>query len=171
MQFRIPPSRIKLSSNETDCKIRNSPRIRAPQREDNIFLLVDENGNPIQNTNSEKVLPFRVYYAKKPAFAAIKAYSALTRIEKQEQEKMDEKELDVINSFLNKYYDEETVKEYMISAKRAKKAPPAFINLRKPESNKIKTYFVEYERILEPNKHEVNKKIVKKAVARPVKDL
>ncbi len=169
MQFRVPPMRIHLNGNDEGCSIKSSPRVRAPNREDSIFLMVDKDGNPLKNTDSEKVLPFRVYYAKKPAFAAIKAYSAYVRRENLEKSKMDSKQLDSIEKYLTKQFAGKDISEYMKVAEKAEKHPSEFIYLRKPDSHKIKSYFVGYERILEPNKHEFEKKIVKKAVAKPLK--
>jgi len=162
--------RIHLNQNDQGCDIKSSPRVRAPNREDSIFLLVDKNGNPLKNSESEKNLPFRVYYAKKPAFAAIKAYSALARREKLEKSKMNSKELEKIEKYLLKQFPGKDISEYMNVAEKAEKTASAFIYLRKPDNNKIKSYSVGYERILEPNRHEFEKKIVKKAVARPVKE-
>jgi hypothetical protein len=137
-------------------------RVTKPQ---DVFIITDEHGTPLEGTKSEKNLPYKVYYAKKPSLAATKAYYALVRSQKPSKEPMPLTGLSEIEAHVASISTPEQTRVYMSKVKQAAVEPSAFVYLRRPEENKIRSYFVGYERVLKPNKHEVDKGIVKVAVA------
>ena len=134
-------------------------------------MLVDKDGQPLPSVKSEKSLPFRLYYAKKPGLAAVKAYYAFNRSNKPAQHDLNLNGVDEIRKEANKVCaNEEDLENYMTKVKQAKAEPSKIIHLRRPDENKIRTYTVGYERVIKPNKHEIAKGIVKVAFAKLISD-
>lgn len=182
MKVQIPPSRIKLSHEPLECellsggsyeKTQRSPQKSPQKRKRNrdpatrtsspqeVFMLVDEGGFPIMSGEN-----YKLYYAKKPAFAAVKAFYAFNRNEKNTNLLPMSQFFDDIEEHVKRVTDEVSSKVYMDKVKAAKSEPPAMINIRRPEENKVRKYIVSYERVSKPNKHEIEKGIVKVAVAK-----
>jgi hypothetical protein len=156
----------RMKGGSTSPKRNRDPATRASSSQD-MFMLVDENGDPMPSVKSEKAVPYRVYYAKKPSLAAVKAYYALIRSTKPQQMPMSSSNIEEIEKEALKIEADDTVvQSYMQKVRQAKSEPPSYIRLRRPDENKVRTYFVAYERVLKPNKHEIDKGIVKVAVAK-----
>lgn len=156
----------RLSGGRSPSKRNRDPATRTSSSQD-IFMLVDEDGNSLPSVKSEKIIPYRVYYAKKPSLAAVKAYYSHIRSLKPEQEPMDAGNIADIEREARKVVsDENLIHAYMQKVLNAKSEPSSYIRLRRPDENKVRTYFVGYERVLKPNKHEIEKGIVKVAVAK-----
>jgi len=157
-----------MHEKEASC-ILEGGRIRDPalrnKKPQDIFLMTDEKGNPLPGSSTDKTMPFRMYYAKKPAFAATKAYYALVRIQKPSKVPMPKAHVEEIENHVQSLYPEH-LNDYMRKVREATAEPSSFIHLRRPDENTVKTYFVGYERVLKPNKHEISKGIVKVAVAK-----
>jgi hypothetical protein len=138
-------------------------RTSVPQ---DIFLHVDENGIPYSSAKSDKSLPVSAFYAKKPSLAAIKAYYSLIRRNSFPTQLMGGgTDFQQIEHEALKHSSKEDVDKYMEKVKISRAEPESVIYLRRPDSNKVMKYTVSYERVLKPNKHEVQKGITKVAHA------
>lgn len=134
-----------------------------------MFFSVDETGQPLPSPKSDRAMPFRVYYAAKPCLAAVKAYYAQVRSQRQgkeEAELMSAQNLESIEAEARSVASAEAVERYMALARSARSEPSTVIRLRRPDETKVRTYLVGYARVLRPNKHEVEKGIVKVAIAK-----
>jgi hypothetical protein len=164
MKIEIPPSRIHLRVHH-ECKLKTKNEDLdggfLTQNTLDVFLLVDEFGNPLPKTKSERSTSYRTYHAKKPCLAAIKAYYALIRSTKPKSKLLPEKGIDEIEKHALNVASEEDVKHYMDKVRQARAEPPAIIRLRRPDKNKIYEYIVSYKRVLKPNAHEIKKGITK----------
>jgi hypothetical protein len=132
-----------------------------------MFLLVDESGKPLPSAKTDRSLPFRAYYARKPCLAAVKAYYALIRQMQPPTHPLSDEGFDAIEMNAKKVATDEEVKIYMEKVRKTSAEPPAAIRLRRPHENKTREYWVSYQRVLKPNTHEVLKGITKVAVAKP----
>jgi hypothetical protein len=191
MRLRIPPARIKVDlhadvdgsclvaeqddAQHADAMIEGgshdpAPRASRPQHK---FLLVNAQGVPLEASRSEKHLPFRMYYALKPSHAAVKAYYAYLRAVKPAgQQRLDatQEQLKAIRAAAIAHGSEgEALERYMNLAATARVPAPALVRLRRPEQNTTRSYIVGYLPVLKPNRHELQKGIVKVAHARLLK--
>ena len=174
MRLEIPPSRIHLLKNAPECSISlsggaerkrdRSPATRYSKPQD-IFLLVDDEGSPLAAAKSDRSLPFRAYYAKKPCLAAVKAYYALMRHTKPQAISMSEDGIEGIETEALNVADATEVEKYMKLVRSTKAEPSAIIRLRRPDENNVRSYYVSYKRVAKPNAHEIRKGITKVAVA------
>jgi hypothetical protein len=168
--LKVSPScKINVSnrlSGGKSPKRNRDPATRTSSSQD-LFMLVDEEGDPLPSAKSEKTIPYRVYYAKKPSLAAVKAYYAQIRSLKPEQQMMDSSDVNSIEAEAKKVVsDGDLIDKYMHKVRSAMTEPSSYIRLRRPDENKVRTYFVGYERVMKPNKHEIEKGIIKVAVAK-----
>lgn len=166
MKFQINPSRIKLIDS-TECLL-VSPKKSSRQTisggaftTQDTFLLVDSKGNTMQN--KDKTL--KTYNAKKPSLAAVKAYYSLVRGNDFPTTLMDSTNIHLIREEALKIASKVDVDIYMEKVKHSRCEPPSVIYLRRPDSNKIMKYVVQYNRVLKPNKHEIEIGITKVAHA------
>jgi len=156
------PSRISGGSLTRKRNRDPATRTSAPQ---DIFLLVDSQGMPFQASKSEKNLPIKTYYAKKPSLAAIKAYYAYVRSQNLEKHKMDNHGLDLIESNVTNVASRFEIDAYMKKVRNTYAEPDLVLYLRRPESNRVMKYLVGYERVSNPNRHEIMHGITKVAKA------
>ena len=163
-----------------------------------MYLLVHKNGDPIRKIKKipSGGASYFAFYAHRPCLAAIKAFnSTIRRNSSPKKSKVDlidvnlsglnflnlsdgddKKEVEFIrlkqNLLLNldKRGDHTKIKDYMEKWVKTKSliSNEIEINLRKPNENKVHTYKVRYELIVNPNKHEIKNKIVKVAKCRKV---
>ena len=178
MKIQINPTRITLNE-KNECPI-NLPKIKksskrkieggnliSPQRkksfikDQDMFLLVDLNGTPIQSSDKTTL---KSYFAKKPSLAAVKAFYSIIRANDFSTTLMGGN-IDTIQEEALKYLPKQEVIKYMEKVKHSRSEPPATIYLRRPTSNKILHYTVQYQRVLKPNRHEIEKGITKVAHA------
>ena len=110
-----------------------------------------------------------IYKAHKPQLAAIKAYYGMLRSCDRENKILskfsDEEYKLAIQNVSSSHKNDENIRNHIVKINNAMKEPGMLIELRKQGSNKVYKYFVEYQLIQSPNKHEMEKGIVKRAVA------
>jgi hypothetical protein len=149
MKVTVPPSRIRLLEN-SECEL----ELFGGATQKKLFLSI--------NNGEDKS-----YHATRPSLAALKAYYAHVRATKPQSTPIHDSNtvLEGIESETRKVAGPEQVAAYMELVRHARAEPPKRIYLRRPHDNRVLTYDVGYQRVRKPNKHEVEKGIVKVAVA------
>jgi len=144
MQIRIPPVRITLHGIKVEeCDI---PK----KNEKQIFILA----------GGEKT-----YEAQKPYQAALKAFYAKNRLQQNTtQIQLSDLEKQILHNNLV-HQNQNLVQKYMEAMENTMTSNSEIIELQKSNKNKVYRYNVKYVCNLNPNKHELQHCITRKAVA------
>lgn len=126
-----------------------------------VYLVINSVGQPVRDQKE-----YKTYAAEKPFQAAIKAYYGLLRSQKPvPSQQPSEADFTRVADIVSHNLSPEDAALYMSKVRRARLEIPALINIRRIDDSRIKTYVCYYNLIDNPNRHELNKGIVKVAKA------
>ena len=144
MQIRIPPVRITLHGiKEEECDI---PKKKSEKQ---TFILA----------GGEKT-----YEAQKPFQAALKAFYAKHTSQNDYKKDLSNLEKQILRNNID-HFDNKLVNKYMEAMENTMESNNEIIELQKTNKNKVYRYNVRYVCNLNPNKHELEHCITRKAVA------
>lgn len=153
MQIRIPPVRITLHGIKVEeCDIKEKLRGGGKQT----FILVGGEN--------------KTYEAKKPHQAALKAFYAISRFNKKHDYKKELSDLEkkMVDNNIGHLNSKLTTKYMDALLNNTMESEGEVIELQKTNKNKVYRYNVKYECNLNPNKHELEHCITRKAVAKKI---